>query len=305
MIPWAEAIDDGKLVAVSVLSGNRNFEGRIHALVRANYLASPPLVVAYALLGTMTEDITTASLGTDRDGKPVYLRDIWPTDKEILETVRASLGREQFLKRYGEIFQGTKEWNAIEVSHESDTYRWRGGSTYVQNPPYFEGMTMDLTPVQDIRGARILALLGDNITTDHISPAGNIKKASPAGEYLVERQVGPAGLQQLRQPARQPRGNDARHLRQYPHQERDGAGRGRRLDEALPQRRADADLRRRDALQTRRRAAGGVRRQGIRHGQQPRLGGEGAPPCWASRPRSWKASSASTAATWWAWACCP
>ena len=186
----AEAIDEGKLVAVSVLSGNRNFEGRIHALVRANYLASPPLVVAYALLGTMTEDITTASLGTDRDGKPVYLRDVWPSNKEILDTVRASLGREQFLKRYGEIFQGTKEWNAIEVSHDSDTYRWRGGSTYVQNPPYFEGMTMDLTPVQDIVGARVLAVLGDNITTDHISPAGNIKKASPAGEYLLERQVG-------------------------------------------------------------------------------------------------------------------
>ncbi len=186
----AEAIEDGKLVAVSVLSGNRNFEGRIHPLVRANYLASPPLVVAYSLLGTMTEDITTAPLGTDRDGKPVYLRDIWPSDAEVLEVVRAAVARDEFEKRYSEVFQGTLAWQGIEVAADSETYRWNSGSTYVQNPPYFEGITMQPAPVSDITGARILALFGDNITTDHISPAGSIKKASPAGEYLVERQVG-------------------------------------------------------------------------------------------------------------------
>ena len=186
----SEAIEDGKLVAVSVLSGNRNFEGRIHPLVRANYLASPPLVVAYSLLGTMTEDITTAPLGTDRDGKPVYLRDIWPSDAEVLDVVRSAVARDEFEKRYSEVFEGTLAWQGIEVAADSETYRWNSGSTYVQNPPYFEGITMQPAPVTDITGARILALFADNVTTDHISPAGNIKKASPAGEYLVERQVG-------------------------------------------------------------------------------------------------------------------
>ena len=185
----ADAIEANKLVAVSVLSGNRNFEGRVHPNVRANYLASPPLVVAYALLGTMNQDITTAPLGTGDDGQPVFLKDIWPSNKEILETVRASLSREQFIRRYGEIFQGTKEWQAIEVDASSQTYHWNSGSTYVQNPPYFDGITMTPAPVTDIVGARVLAMFADNITTDHISPAGNIKKASPAGEYLGERQV--------------------------------------------------------------------------------------------------------------------
>jgi aconitate hydratase len=185
----ADAIEANKLVAVSVLSGNRNFEGRVHPNVRANYLASPPLVVAYALLGTMNQDITTAPLGTGGDGQPVYLKDVWPTNQEILETVRASLSREQFIRRYGEIFQGTKEWQAIEVDASSQTYHWNSGSTYVQNPPYFDGITMTPGDVTDIVGARVLAMFADNITTDHISPAGNIKKASPAGEYLGERQV--------------------------------------------------------------------------------------------------------------------
>ena len=187
--PIADAIEDNKLVAVAVLSGNRNFEGRVHANVRANYLASPPLVVAYALLGKMTEDITTVPLGTDRDGKPVYLRDIWPTNKEIADVIRASLSREQFLKRYGEVTKGPKQWQTIEVDTTSQTYRWSDGSTYVKNPPYFDGITMEPAPVADIKGARILAELGDSITTDHISPAGSIRKVSPAGDYLLERQV--------------------------------------------------------------------------------------------------------------------
>ncbi len=185
----ADAIENNKLVAVSVLSGNRNFEGRISPNMRANYLASPPLVVAYALLGTMMEDITTAPLGTGSDGKPVYLRDVWPTNKEIADLVASSLSREQFIRRYGEVSQGTKEWQALKVETGSETYRWSDGSTYVKNPPYFEGMTMEPAPKGDIVGARVLALLGDNITTDHISPAGSIKKVSPAGEYLGEHQI--------------------------------------------------------------------------------------------------------------------
>ena len=183
-----DAIEDNRLVAAAVLSGNRNFEGRVHPNVRANYLASPPLVVAYALLGKMSEDITTAPLGTGSDGKPVYLRDVWPTNAEIAETVRASLSREQFLARYGEVFKGPKQWQAVQVE-PTETYRWSDGSTYVKNPPYFEGITMEPAPIVDIKGARVLALLGDSITTDHISPAGSIRKVSPAGEYLLERQV--------------------------------------------------------------------------------------------------------------------
>jgi aconitate hydratase len=185
----ADAIEDNKLVAVSVLSGNRNFEGRISPNVRANYLASPPLVVAYALLGKITEDITTAPLGTGKDGTPVYLKDVWPTNKEIADIVGSSLSRPQFLKRYGEVFKGPPQWQAISVEAGTDTYRWSDGSTYVKNPPYFEGMTMEPPPVGDIFGARILGVLGDSITTDHISPAGSIRKTSPAGEYLGERQI--------------------------------------------------------------------------------------------------------------------
>jgi aconitate hydratase len=185
----ADAIETNKLVAVSVLSGNRNFEGRVHPNVRANYLASPPLVVAYALLGNIREDITTVSLGTSKDGKEVYLKDIWPSTKEVQDTVHAVVTREMFLERYGDVFKGPKQWQAIEVTGGTDTYAWPSGSTYVKNPPYFDGITMEPAPVGDIKGARILALLGDSITTDHISPAGNIKKSGPAGVYLSEHQV--------------------------------------------------------------------------------------------------------------------
>ena len=184
-----DAIEDNKLVAVSVLSGNRNFEGRVHANVRANYLASPPLVVAYALFGNMREDITTTPIGTSSAGAPVFLKDIWPTNKEIADTVAASLSREQFLKRYGEVFVGPKQWREIAVATDAATYAWSDSSTYVKNPPYFEGITMEPSVKTDIKSARILAELGDSITTDHISPAGNIRKSSPAGEYLGERQI--------------------------------------------------------------------------------------------------------------------
>ncbi len=184
-----DAIEDNKLVGAAVISGNRNFEGRVHANVRANYLASPPLVVAYSLLGKVSQDITTEPLGTGSDGQPVYLKDVWPTNKEIADTIAASLSREQFQRRYAEVTKGPKQWQTIQVDADSDTYRWSDGSTYVKNPPYFEGITMDPPPVGDVVGARILAELGDSITTDHISPAGSIRKTSPAGDYLLERQV--------------------------------------------------------------------------------------------------------------------
>ena len=187
--PIAAAIEEGKLVAASVLSGNRNFEGRVHPNVRANYLASPPLVVAYSILGTMTQDITTVALGTGSNGQPVYLRDIWPSNDEIATIVRRDQTRDQYVKRYAEVFQGPPEWQKIEVEVGTDTYGWTDGSTYVKNPPYFDGITMEPPPKGDIMGARLLGVFGDNITTDHISPAGNIKKSSPAGEYLLERQV--------------------------------------------------------------------------------------------------------------------
>jgi aconitate hydratase len=184
-----DAIESNKLVAVSVLSGNRNFEGRVHPNVRANYLASPPLVVAYSLLGNMREDITTAVIGTAKDGKDVFLKDIWPSNQEINDIVHSVVTREMFLDRYGDVFKGPKQWQEIEVTGGTDTYTWPSGSTYVKNPPYFDSIKMEPEPVGDIRGARILAILGDSITTDHISPAGNIKKSSPAGEYLGMHQV--------------------------------------------------------------------------------------------------------------------
>ncbi len=187
--PIADAIEENKLVAVSVLSGNRNFEGRVHANVRANYLASPPLVVAYALAGTIAKDLTKDPVGTGKDGQPVYLKDIWPTQKEVSDIVHQVVTREMFQERYGDVFKGPEQWQAIHVAAESDTYRWNSGSTYVQNPPYFEGMDPEVKPLSSIRGARVLAVLGDSITTDHISPAGSIRKNSPAGEYLLEHQV--------------------------------------------------------------------------------------------------------------------
>ena len=186
----SKAINDNDLVAAAVLSGNRNFEGRISPDVRANFLASPPLVVAYAIAGDMNIDLTTEPLGTSKDGKPVYLKDIWPTDAEIAELVEKTVTREAFIEKYADVFKGDAKWQAVEVS-ESETYDWPPTSTYIQNPPYFQGMSKDPGTISDIHDARILALLGDMITTDHISPAGSFKPTTPAGVYLTERQVAP------------------------------------------------------------------------------------------------------------------
>jgi aconitate hydratase len=187
--PISKAVQDGDLVACSVLSGNRNFEGRVNPDVRANYLASPPLVVAYALAGSMKLDLTKEPLGEGKDG-PVYLKDIWPANEEIAELQRKSVTGEMFRERYADVFEGDKHWQAIGIAG-GQTYAWDPGSTYVRNPPYFEGMTMTPAPVTDVIEARILGIFGDSITTDHISPAGSIKKTSPAGEYLVGHQVSP------------------------------------------------------------------------------------------------------------------
>ncbi|MBM3770114.1 MAG: aconitate hydratase AcnA [Acidimicrobiia bacterium] len=185
------AIDAEALVVASVLSGNRNFEGRVQQQVRANYLASPPLVVAYALAGTMNLDLTTEPLGLGKDGRPVFLKDIWPTQEELQATMAAAVTSEHFRKEYADVFRGDERWRKLEVP-KGDRFAWDPHSTYVRNPPFLENVTMEPAPLADIRGGRALAVLGDSITTDHISPAGSIKKDSPAGKYLVEQGVEPA-----------------------------------------------------------------------------------------------------------------
>ncbi|MCK0166135.1 aconitate hydratase AcnA [Jannaschia sp. S6380] len=184
----SKTINDADLIATSVLSGNRNFEGRISPDVRANYLASPPLVVAYALVGDMNVDIATAPLGKGKDGQDVYLKDIWPSSKEIADLVEKTVTRESFQEKYADVFKGDEKWQAVEVPKQ-ETYDWPPTSTYVQNPPYFQDMDPKPGAIEDVNGARVLAILGDMITTDHISPAGSFKESSPAGQYLTERQV--------------------------------------------------------------------------------------------------------------------
>ncbi|MEP2027921.1 MAG: aconitate hydratase AcnA [Paracoccaceae bacterium] len=184
----SKAIADGDLVATSVLSGNRNFEGRISPDVRANYLASPPLVVAYALAGTLDIDLTAQPLGTDKDGNDVFLKDIWPTSQEVAELVEATVTRAAFLEKYADVFKGDDKWQGVQTTDEQ-TYDWPPTSTYVQNPPYFQGMGAEPGVISNIQGAKVLAILGDMITTDHISPAGSFKDTTPAGQYLIERQV--------------------------------------------------------------------------------------------------------------------
>ncbi|TPL15819.1 aconitate hydratase AcnA [Mesorhizobium sp. B2-4-10] len=193
--PISKTINDKGLIAAAVLSGNRNFEGRVSPDVQANYLASPPLVVAHALAGTVTKDLTTEPLGEDRNGKPVYLKDIWPSSAEIQEFIEKNVTRELFARKYADVFKGDENWQNVKAP-EGQTYAWDDNSTYVQNPPYFAGMTTGFGKIGDIKGARVLGLFGDKITTDHISPAGSIKAASPAGKYLTEHGVGVADFNQ-------------------------------------------------------------------------------------------------------------
>ncbi|MGW6510213.1 aconitate hydratase AcnA [Streptomyces niveus] len=184
----SKAINENDLAVAAVLSGNRNFEGRINPDVKMNYLASPPLVVAYAIAGSMKVDITRDAIGVDKDGKPVHLEDIWPTEAEVNEVVASAIGEDMFNKSYQDVFAGDAQWQALSIP-TGNTFEWDPESTYVRKPPYFEGMTMETTPVADISGARVLAMLGDSVTTDHISPAGAIKADTPAGKYLTEHGV--------------------------------------------------------------------------------------------------------------------
>ncbi|MEU8665595.1 aconitate hydratase AcnA [Streptomyces anulatus] len=184
----SKAVNENDLAVTSVLSGNRNFEGRINPDVKMNYLASPPLVVAYAIAGSMKVDITKDALGVDQDGKPVYLTDIWPSEAEVNDVVANAIGEDMFNKSYQDVFAGDAQWQALPIP-TGNTFEWDSESTYVRKPPYFEGMTMETTPVEDITGARVLAKLGDSVTTDHISPAGAIKADTPAGKYLTEHGI--------------------------------------------------------------------------------------------------------------------
>jgi aconitate hydratase len=212
--PISKTINEKGLIAAAVLSGNRNFEGRVSPDVQANYLASPPLVVAHALAGTVTKDLTKEPLGEDQDGNPVYLRDIWPSSQEIQEFIAKNVTRKIFSEKYADVFKGDENWQAVQVP-AGQTYAWDDNSTYVQNPPYFVGMGKSAGTIGDVKGARILGLFGDKITTDHISPAGSIKAQSPAGKYLLDHGVGVADFNQYGTR----RGNhevpDARHLRKH------------------------------------------------------------------------------------------
>ncbi len=193
--PISKTINEKGLIAAAVLSGNRNFEGRVSPDVQANYLASPPLVVAHALAGTVTKDLTKEPLGEDQNGNPVYLRDIWPSSQEIQEFIAKNVTRKIFSEKYADVFKGDENWQAVQVP-AGQTYAWDDNSTYVQNPPYFVGMGKSAGTIGDVKGARILGLFGDKITTDHISPAGSIKAQSPAGKYLLDHGVGVADFNQ-------------------------------------------------------------------------------------------------------------
>ena len=243
----SKAINDGDLVAAAVLSGNRNFEGRVNADVRANYLASPPLVVAYAIAGSMNVDLAKDSLGVDQKGKKVFLKDIWPSNKEIGEFVAKNITRQIFAKKYADVFKGDANWRKIAVKGGL-TYEWDDRSTYVQDPPYFEGMEKRQRPIEDIVDARVLGLF---LELDHHRPhlAGGIDQGSEPGRRVPARSPGASeGLQPIRHAPRQSPGHDARHLRQHPHQEPDGAGRRRRRHHPLSVEAAHDDVRRGDEV---------------------------------------------------------
>ena len=299
--PIAKAVEEHDLVVAAVLSGNRNFEGRIHPLARASYLASPPLVVAFALAGRVDIDLTTEPLGTDRDGAPVFLADLWPAAEEIKAAIRDSLDPELFRRIYASVFDGDDRWRALPVPL-GDRYAWDEASTYIARPPFFEGLTAEPAPITDIEGARALAVLGDSVTTDHISPAGSIPAWSPAGQWLQEHGVGPLEFNSYG--AR--RGHHEVMMR--------GTFGNIRLRNALTEKEgpwtthqpSGEELFIYDAAM--RYAAEGVPLIVIA-GQEY---GSGSSRDWAAKgtrcsacaPCSPRATSASIAPTWWAWACC-
>ena len=269
----SEAIEAEDLTVCSVLSGNRNFEGRIHPEVKMNYLASPPLCVAYALAGRMDLDIVEDPLGEDADGEPVYLRDLWPTQEEVNAEIESAIESDMFRKSYGEVFEGDENWKSLEIP-EGDRYAWGEESTYVKRPPYFEGMPAEAPEgFEQIEGARAIALLGDSVTTDHISPAGAIKKDTPGGQYLIENGVEQREFNSYGSR----RGNHEVMMR--------GTFANVRLRNQLAPgteggyttqgRRGALHLRRRDGVRRRGRAAVRARRQGVRLGLIARLGRQG------------------------------
>ena len=239
----SKSIDEHGLVAVSVLSGNRNFEGRVNVDVRANYLMSPPLVVAYALAGKIGHNFDTDSLGLDQAGQPVYLRDIWPTQAEVAAAIEKGLSSESFRHEYSTVSLGDANWQGLSFP-TGDVYQWEPDSTYIRQAPYFDGITKTPAPVTDILAARVLAVLGDSVTTDHISPAGNIKANGPAGKYLAAHGVQAGRLQLLRLPSRQPRSHGPRHFRQRAPAQQARPRHRRRRHPPAARRRANVDLRR-------------------------------------------------------------
>ena len=271
-----QTVQKDGLVVAAVLSGNRNFEGRINPLVKANYLASPPLVVAYALAGTMDIDLTADSLGEGSDGQPVYLRDIWPTNEEVASTVRAAINQGMFEHEYAHAFDGDRNWQSLTIP-TGGIYQWDETSTYIKKPPYFDNMTDPNTPIQDFHQMRVLALLGDSVTTDHISPAGSIPKDSPAGKYLISQGVQPARFQLVRCAAGESRSHGARYAGQHTPAQSTGTGHGGRPDASPAGWRTDVHLRRVDEIPERRRAAVDSGGQGIRFRFFARLGREGCP----------------------------
>ena len=270
----SRAVAENDLVVCAVLSGNRNFEARIHPEVKANYLASPPLVVAYALAGRMDVDLATEPLAHDPDGEPVYLRDLWPTAEEVADTIAEAVRSEMFSRTYADVYTGDETWRSLDTP-EGDLFAWEPDSTYVRRPPYFDGMSPEPGAVTDIAGARCLVMVGDSVTTDHISPAGSIKPDSPAGRYLVEHGVERARLQLVRLAAGKPRGDGARHLRQRAAAEPARPRQRGHLDGAPAHGRGGDDLRRLLALPGRGRADGRDRGQGVRLRLLARLGREG------------------------------
>ena len=299
----SKSIQANDIVAAAVLSGNRNFEGRVNPDVKANYLASPPLVVAYAIAGSLLVDLTKNDIGQDKDGKPVYLKDIWPSSAEVAEVLRTAITPEMFAKRYGDVFKGDERWQKIG-GKPSLTYGWNDGSTYVALPPYFDGLPKTPAPVTDIVNARVLGLFGE---FDHHRPhlAGGRHRQGWAGGRLSGLAPGPAGgFQLVRRKARPPRGDDARHLRQHPHQEPDGEGRRGRRDPAPALGRTGCRSTRRPCATRPRARRWSCSRARNTAPAQAATGRPRARGCSASAQWWPRASSASTAPTSSAWACC-
>ena len=278
----SQAIDEKDLVVASVLSGNRNFEGRINSEVRANYLMSPPLVVAFALAGRIDIDLRKDPIGKGKDGQAVYLADVWPTQREVDSVVKDCINSEMFTRSYGEVYNGDERWRGLPVP-KGETYAWDQSSTYIQCAPYFDGMTLKPAPVADIKNARVLAVLGDSVTTDHISPAGSIKKDSPAGKYLQAHGVTPADFNSYGSR----RGNHEVMVRgtfaNVRLRNKMVPASRRRFHQASARRRGDEHLRSVGKIHRRESAARDSGRQRVRLGLLARLGRQGAAPAWSAR----------------------